>query len=258
MSVVERELALLRHPRLAALATSAWPAWLWSADGSRILWANAAGAAIFGAATVADCEQRRFAAGDTAAAQIIRLAATLPTGAQERLERLRGFGAGFGRALTCLCSRIVLADGKSAVLAAAAESAGPALTLNERVRRLFADAADAIAAFAPDGALVYANAAAQTRLAGVRTLSAFGIETLAATALETGSASGTARLGEASFAVVATRLGIDATRVLVVTLPEQPDQNARVQSAAQTDPTPLAGIAAPAAAPPSIAQVAPA
>jgi PAS domain S-box-containing protein len=257
MSVVERELALLRHPRLAALATSAWPAWLWSADGSRMLWANAAGAAIFGAATVAECEQRRFAAGDAAAAQIIRLAATLPAGAQERLERLRGFGAGFGRALTCLCSRIVLADGKSAVLAAAAEPAGPALTLDERVRRLFAAADDAIAAFAPDGALVYANAAAQTRLAGVRTLSALGIETLAATALETGSASGTARLGEASFAVAAARLGIDATRVLVVTLPGQPGQNARAQSAAQTDATPAAAITDPAAAPPPIVPVAP-
>jgi PAS domain S-box-containing protein len=257
MSVVERELALLRHPRLAALATSAWPAWLWSADGSRILWANAAGAAIFGAVTVADREQRRFAAGDATAAQIIRLAATLPAGAQERLERLRGFGAGFGRALTCLCSRIVLADGKSAVLAAAAEPAGPALTLDERVRRLFAAADDAIAAFAPDGALVYANAAAQTRLAGVRTLSALGIETLAATALETGSASGTARLGEASFAVAAARLGIDAARVLVVTLPGQPGQTTRAQSATQTDATPAAAITDPAAAPPPIVPVAP-
>ena len=51
MPIVESELALLRHPRLAALATSAWPAWLWSADGSRMLWANAVGAAIFGAQT---------------------------------------------------------------------------------------------------------------------------------------------------------------------------------------------------------------
>ena len=50
-----QELALLRHPRLAALATSAWPAWLWSADGSQILWANAVGAALFGAATVSAC-----------------------------------------------------------------------------------------------------------------------------------------------------------------------------------------------------------
>ena len=33
-----------RDPRLAELAASALPAWLWSADGARILWANPAGA----------------------------------------------------------------------------------------------------------------------------------------------------------------------------------------------------------------------
>ena len=58
---------------LAALATSAWPAWLWSVDGSQMLWANAVGAAIFGAATTAACAQRRFDASDASAAQIIRL-----------------------------------------------------------------------------------------------------------------------------------------------------------------------------------------
>ena len=212
MPIVERELALLRHPRLAALATSAWAAWLWSADGARILWANAVGAAIFDATTVTALRQRRFDVSDASAVQVIRLAATLPSGAQERLERLRGFGAGFGRALICACSRIVLADGTGAVLIAATEPAGPALTLGERVRRLFADGEEAVATFAPEGTLIYANAAAQTRLAGATVLSALGIETLAATALETGSASGTARLGDASFDVAATRLGTAASR----------------------------------------------
>ncbi len=56
MLIVESELALLRHPRLAELATSARPAWLWRADGSCILWSNAVGAAIFGAATAAACQ----------------------------------------------------------------------------------------------------------------------------------------------------------------------------------------------------------
>jgi len=214
MSMVERELALLRHSRLAALATSAWPAWLWSADGSRMLWANAVGAAIFGAATTAECEPRRFTASDTLAAQIIRLAATLPSGSQERLERLRGFGAGFGRALTCICSRIVLDDGIAAVLVAAAEPAGPALTLTERVRRLFTNADEAVAAFTPDGALLYANAVAQKRLAGATTLSALGIDTSAA-----------------------TTLGADATRALVVTLPPPPTEAPRAQAA--TEPAAL-------------------
>ena len=233
MSIVEKELALLRHPRLAALATSAWPAWLWSADGARIAWSNAAGAALFGAPSTTALAQRRFDARDVAAAQIIRLAATLPSAAQERLERLRGFGPGFGRALTCACSRIVLADGKAAVLVVATESAGPALTLGERVRRLFADSTEAIAAFAPEGMLIYANAQAQARLDGATMLSALGLETLAATALETGTAGGVARSG-ASFEVAATRLGEGASRVLVVTLPQRSAAAPRAQNVAPT------------------------
>jgi PAS domain S-box-containing protein len=223
MPIVESELALLRHPRLAALATSAWPAWLWSADGSQILWANAVGAALFGGATVSALEQRRFDPREAIAAQIIRLAATLPAVAQERLERLRGFGSQFGRALTCMCSRIVV-DGRGAVLVAAAEPAGPTLTLGERVRRLLIDRDDAIAAFEPDGTLAYANAAAQMRLSGMTTLAALGIDALAATALEGGTASGTTRLGEAPVEIAATRLGKDACRVLVLILTPHPSE----------------------------------
>ena len=244
MSIVDRELDLLRHPRLAALATSALPAWLWSTDGSRILWANAVGAAIFGAMTTSVCAARRFDVGDALAAQIVRLAATLPSAAQERLERLRGFGASFGRTLTCACSRIVLADGIAGVLIAAAEPAGPELTLGERVRRLYADDEEPIAGFTPEGALVYANPAAQTRLCGATRLSALGIETLAATVLETGSASGTARLGETCFEVAATRLGKDASRVLLLTMPRPPSDVAKAVEPA-IPPPPAVPSAAP-------------
>jgi PAS domain S-box-containing protein len=240
MPIVERDLALLRHPRLAALGTSAWPAWLWSADGSRLLWANAVGAAIFGAGGSAASPQRRFDSGDAVTAQIIRLAATLQPNAHERLERLRGLGAGFGRTLTCACSRIVLDDGTSAVLIVAGEpAAGPGLSLAERVRRLFADHETAIAAFAPDGPLLYANAAAQTRLSGVTTLAALGIEALAATTLETGSGSGTAHLNNTTFEVSALRLGLDVSRVIVLTLPEPASEAPREQNAAgktESDP----------------------
>src|SRR5580692_6510446 len=92
MTFVESELALLRDPRLAAPATSAWPAWLWSTDASRILWSNAAGAALFGAADISALMQRRFDSANPTAAQIIRLANTLPSAGSPRLERLRGFG----------------------------------------------------------------------------------------------------------------------------------------------------------------------
>ena len=104
------QLSLLRDGRLAPLATSALPAWLWSTDGNRIVWANAAGAAVFGAPTSAAVGSRRFTRSEPAPAQIARVAATLSPGAAPRLERLRGFGTGIGRALTCACSHILLAD----------------------------------------------------------------------------------------------------------------------------------------------------
>ena len=133
MPLVESVLAPLRDPQLAAKlaahATGPAPAWLWSTDGSRIIWANAVGAAIFGAADAGECQERRFGAKDATAAQIVRLAATLPTSGQPRLERLRGFGADFGRALTCVCSRLILADGTPVVLIIATEPAGPPLPL---------------------------------------------------------------------------------------------------------------------------------
>jgi signal transduction histidine kinase/PAS domain-containing protein len=196
MTFVESELALLRDPRLAAPATSPWPAWLWSADASRMLWANAAGAALFGAADTRQCVQRRFDSNNPAATQIIRLAATLPSAGPPRLERLRGFGLGFGRALTCACSRLVVADGKAAVLIVATEPAGPALSLAERVRRLFGDD-ESLAVFAADGALIHATAAARAQLGGANSLSALGI-------LESNL----------------QRLGEGAARVLVLGLPQ--------------------------------------
>ena len=96
MPIVESTFAALpRDPRLAAFvadhATGAAPAWVWSADGSRILWANAVGAAIFGGEP-ASCSARRFDSKHPAAAEIVRLAATLPATGQQRLERLRGLG----------------------------------------------------------------------------------------------------------------------------------------------------------------------
>jgi PAS domain S-box-containing protein len=223
MPIVKSELALLRHPRVAALATSAWPAWLWTADGSRLLWANAVGAAIFGAANTSAAAQRRFDTKGASAALIVRLATTLPAAAQERLERLRGFGADFGRALTCACSRIVV-DGKAAVLIAAAEPAGPALTLAERVRRLFPEGDGAFAAFAAEGKLIYANPAAQTLIAGATTLSALGIEAPADTVLDAGTAiaTGTAQATHALFDVDVVRIGKEAERVVVLTLARRP------------------------------------
>jgi signal transduction histidine kinase len=232
MPIGEPELTPLQIPRLANLATSARPAWLWSADATRLVWANAAGAAIFGAATVADAARLRFSAKDPTGAQVIRLAASLPSAGPERLERLRGFGAGFGRALMCVCSRIVLPGDGAAVLIAATEPAGPVLSLRERVRRLFSDGATPLAVFAPDGALVHATAAATRQLGNAATLSALGIGGVMAKAFEAGRGSGTARIGAASVEVIAHSLGQDDSRVLLLVLPPQPSEPPLQQAAA--------------------------
>jgi signal transduction histidine kinase len=192
-----------------------------------MLWANAAGAALFGAADTRECVQRRFDSNNPAVAQIVRLAATLPSSGPPRLERLRGFGLGFGRALTCACSRLVVTDGKAAVLIVATEPAGPALSLAERVRRLFGDD-EPLAAFAADGALVHATAAARAQLGGANSLSALGI-------LESNL----------------QRIGEGATHVLVLSLPQQqaaPIETADVKPNETVVPsTPPEAAAAPAA-----------
>jgi PAS domain S-box-containing protein len=241
MSIGESVLAPLRHPRLAALAASAQPAWLWSADGTEILWTNAAGAAIFGAKTIVACLQLRFEAKDRIAAQIINLAATLPGTGQERLERLRGLSAGFGRALTCACSRIPAAGGKAAILIAATERAGPALPTAERVRRLFANADEAVAVFAADGALVYANSAAEPALAGATTLAALGLNDAAGTALATGAASGRLDPGNGDAQLI--RIGGDAAHMLALIFEPQTRSAAATPAAAK----PVISPAPPAA-----------
>jgi signal transduction histidine kinase len=259
---------VFRHPRLASLATAEWPAWLWSADGSQMLWANAVGAAIFGAATSRACANRRFSVNEVPAAQVLRLAATLPSGGQERLERLRGFGGNLGRALTCTCSRIAAGDGSGAVLIVAAEPAGPALTLAERVQRLLDDDADPAAAFVPDGRLVYANAQAQHWLDGTSTLAALGLEVLAAAALHTGTANTAAKLNGDACDILLACLGQGASSVVLVIL-QQPARQANLEanlalatqlefetapgsqnrSAEPMSSAPASGIGTPAAAP---------
>src|SRR5882757_2607020 len=178
-------------PRLAAHATSTAPAWLWSADATRVLWANAVGAAIFDAATPAALAGRHFDPHHQAASQILRLAASLRPGGAARLERLRGFGTGF-RMLVCACSPVPLA---------------------ERVCRLFDGTDAAIAAFALDGTLLHATPEGRARLGGATTLAGLGAEHLAQDAIATGRAAGELHLGP----LTVERLGADAATVLVAT-----------------------------------------
>lgn len=102
-------------PRLAPHAASPQPVWLWSADGSRVLWCNEAGAAALGADAQHLLAKPRSPA-DPHGRQVAQLARRLAPDGATRLERLRGFGARLGQLTTCACSRFELRDGKTAIL----------------------------------------------------------------------------------------------------------------------------------------------
>jgi PAS domain S-box-containing protein len=227
-------LTYTRDARLANHALSASPAWLWSADATRVLWANAAGAAVLGAASPHALAERRMSAAQPLAAQVMRLAGTLPHNGAPRLERLRGIGAGVGRMVACACSRFALANGMPAILIAAAEAVGPALPFAERVARLFAGCAAPVAAFAADGTLLHATPAAAERLGEATDLAALGAEPLGAAARASGHASGESALGP----VTVERIGSGAASVLVVAFAEAPAATAVAARAAPAPPAP--------------------
>jgi signal transduction histidine kinase len=200
----------LGDARLAAHATDAIAVWLWSADGARILWANPAGCAALGANTAQALRERMFPIGDPARAHIERLAETLPEGGGARLFRLRGFAGTAWSSLTCSCARFDLGR-TPGILVIATEPVGAELPLAERVRRLGFSETASIAAYEPGGAMLFATAAAERRLAGALGLDAIGAASLAASALTAGHAGGDTRIGP----VVLQRIGSGASTVLL-------------------------------------------
>jgi PAS domain S-box-containing protein len=119
MNNADFQLRSSADPRLTAHAAGVLPAWLWSMDGTRILWTNPVGARVFDAADATALAAKTFGPADQHRRQIAHLAGRLsPTGAT-RLERLRGFGATLGTLATCACSRLDFADGGAGLLVVA-------------------------------------------------------------------------------------------------------------------------------------------
>jgi PAS domain S-box-containing protein len=185
MNNAEFQLRGLGDQRLAVHATSPFPAWLWSTDGTRVLWANPVGARLFGAANGASLSQKTFGPADSHRRQVAQLANRLPSSGAIRLERLRGFGAALGTLVTCGCARLDFADGCHGILIAAAEPVGRAMPLVERLQRLVEGIDTPIAAFARDGMFVGASDAARSLL-GFRNLSEAGLEDARSDALKQG------------------------------------------------------------------------
>lgn len=128
-------------PAVGAAMLSARPSFVWAADGRRVLWANAAGAAFFGAADIETLLQRHFSETLPATTQIARFARALPQGAT-RLERISFATGGRLQSLSAACTRMALPDGGNAVLIALDAPRAARLSLVEQAERL----ADALAA----------------------------------------------------------------------------------------------------------------
>ncbi len=249
MRGTEFQFACLNDPRLAPHALSPSPVWLWSADATRILWANPVAAAIFDAPSSTAVGKLHFDSRHPAAAQIARLSGTLPQGNAPRLERLRGFGASFGGTLICLCSRIALSDDEAAVLVVSTERAGKDLSLPERTRRLLADIDPSAAMFSADGEFIDGQPAVRKRLGRHRDLVALGAGKLAREATRNGRAEGEIAAGH----VTMLRLGAGTTFTLLMAFGaaaqyasvEAPTSDAAAPASASAAPTAPIPAAAP-------------
>lgn len=227
-------------PRLALHAVSVLPAWLWSADGSQVLWANAVGARVFGTANGVVLAARSFGPADAHRRQIAQLARQLPENGATRLERLRGFGAPLGLLATCGCARIDLADGTRGILVTATTPGVRMMPLVERLQRLVDDNPAVLLAFTPEGIFAGASPAGR-RLFDIGDLSETGMAQACQTALAHGRAE--LRLGPHHGLLYRVGSG-DQTGLVAVITPqpaEAPDAPASddVKSNAEIGNTPL-------------------
>jgi PAS domain S-box-containing protein len=164
MSRTEFQFQAICDPRLAVHATSAQPVWLWSADGTHVLWANPVGARLLGAANSTEIARKTFGPADAHRRQVAQLANRLPLSGVTRLERLRGFGARPGMLMTCGCARLDFPDGSHGVLINAVETTVRSMPLAERLQLLADGLEKPISIFDRDGALVAASDAAASLL----------------------------------------------------------------------------------------------
>jgi PAS domain S-box-containing protein len=246
MNNAEFQLRGVGDPRLAVHATSALPAWLWSTDGTRIVWANPVGAKLFGAANGASLAKKMFGPADAHRRQVAQLAGRLSPSGAMRLERLRGFGAPLGQLVTCGCARLDFADGSHGILITAAEPVGRAMPLLERLQRLVEGIDTPIAAFARDGMFVGASDAARTLL-GFRNLSEAGLDAARSDALSQGRAETPIGIGHMVLQRVGT--GTDVGLVALIAPAPAPIEEAVPASdeTAEIAPTPLPVTPLPAA-----------
>jgi PAS domain S-box-containing protein len=244
MKHAEFQLRGVGNTRLAVHATSSLPAWLWSTDGRRILWANPVGAGLFDAPSGVALATKTFGPANPYRRQVMQLAGRLPPTGAVRLERLRGFGAPLGGLMTCACSRLDFSDGGAGVLVAATAPSGRVMPLVERLQRLVLGLDAPVAAFAQDGLFVGANDAAHA-LFDFRNLSDAGFEAARRDALRQGRVEVPIGTGT----MVLQRVGTGADTGLIAVIEPKPQAAAAEQPVA-AEPPPASSDHATHAQPP--------
>ena len=239
MTTAEFQTHGVNDARLAVHATSHLPAWLWSLDGTRVLWANPVGAALFGARTSAILSSKPIGPADPRRRQILQLAGRLRSDGSVRLERLRAFGAPLGGLLACACSRLAFADGKSGVLIVATESFGRVMPLIERLQRLVEGIDTPMAAFGRDGLFVGASEPARALMA-FRSLSDAGLDGARNDALKVGRVETPIGVGQIVLQRVGSGPDVGIVALLapgmVMTAPRMPDVIASSRAAPEPEP----------------------
>jgi PAS domain S-box-containing protein len=240
MTQTDLQLQGFSDPQLAVHAAGALPAWLWSADGCRVLWANPIGAKALGATNAVALAARRFGPADAHRRQVAQLARRLPENGSVRLERLRGFGAPLGMLATCGCARIDLPDGSHAVLITTTDTGARPMPLLERLQRLVEDSEATLVAFTREGMFAGASASGR-RLYGLRDLAELGLADARDAALANGRTEVHLGLGRAYLYRVGSgnQVGLVAVLMLGTTAGPHP------MPLATADQTPTAVPASP-------------
>jgi PAS domain S-box-containing protein len=152
----------VQPPTLEDLRKSAQPAWLWDGARARIVWANAAGIALFEGQSLFDLVDRSFDAKEPGVARICELTQDLSRGEQAR-ALLHFPSTGLVTPLDCRCVLHSLADGRAGLLVVA-EAAKPAVgaALGKLAEQAFDSLPMAVMLLDTDGNIVNINTAAKT------------------------------------------------------------------------------------------------